>query len=312
MENQSNTEPKNRNKKFDISIKEIILNVVIPFVTFILGIVVTNYVPEKESKTVLKNRIGGNNQRMVRKMPAVQSFEEYIGYIESKDTAQMWSHSTAPWQTYFRSTKNMYYQYYLTSKYEVKYIIPISENSFYAYMRFEDDVIDGEMRRLKEFHYATLARIGNEKAYDEMLQDVLSFVDNRFSIDSAELIKKELKDYIKIDNENIFEEVLEEVYRFIDNRFVIDSAEYVKEKLRVFMMNMALRDYITQDWRFPMNFAQDLQLPIKQCDENRFGSGFTGLGVRQGHDMISLVEMVKEKDGWKLNKFQTIAITRWK
>ena len=311
MENQSNTNPKDRKIKFDISIKEIILNIMIPLVTFVLGVVVTNYVPEKGSKTVLKNRIGGNNQQVVRKMPAVQSFEKYISYIEAKDTANMWSQSTLPFQKLFGNAKNMYYQYYLTNKYEVKYIIPISENSFYAFIRFEDDAIEGEMRRLKQFHYSPLAKISNETASDEVLQDVFSFVDNRFSSDSAELIKEELKDYIKLDDEGIFEEVLEEVYVFLDNRFVIDSAEIVKEKLRNFMMNMALRDYIIQDWRFPMNFAQVLQLPIKQFEGNRFGSGFTGLGARQGHDMISLVEMEKEKDGWKLNKFQTVAITRW-
>lgn len=257
------------NEKIKVTKKEVMLNIVIPIISFVLGVVVsvliTFYIPEQDDKIVRKNRIGGNNQMKIKEMPAVHSFEEYLHYIERKDTARMWNLCTFSWQRHFMNAGNMLYQFYLTSKYEVKYIIPKSDNSFYVYLRFEDEVFEDEVERLKKFHNTRLSEVSIE---------------------------------------GDFEQVLDETFEFVNNRFIIDNEEIIKEELKDYMMNMTIRDYVTQDWRFSMNFAQNFHLPMKQEDHTR-------ITVRQGHDMICEVEMIKDMNEWKLDKFQTIAISRW-
>ena len=255
--------------KMQISKKRFVINIVLPFITFVIGalaavLVTCNYF-KKESSIIENNRIGGYNQSVVRQLPAVRSFEEYLEYIERKDTTQMWNQCSSTYQSYFGNAMNMLYAYYLTASYEITYIIPVSENSFYAYMRFEDEVLDWEVVSLKEFQNIKISEIDNE--YD-------------------------------------FEQVLDEMYKLVDSRFVVDSAEFVKEELRNYMMNMSIKQYITTDWRFPVVFAQHMQLPIKPFDRNR-------LGIRLGHYMICFVEMNKDNDGWKLNSFRTVAMSRW-
>ena len=255
--------------KMKLSKKEFVIGIVLPLIAFVIGalavVLVTGHAFKKESSIVENNRIGGCNQLAVRQLPAVRSFEEYLGYIETKDTTQMWNHCSSAYQSFFGNAHDMFYAYYLTASYEIKYVIPISENSFYAYMRFEDEVLEWEVVSLKEFHNIIISEIDNE--YD-------------------------------------FERVLDEVYSLLDSRFVVDSAEYVKEELRKYMLNMSIKDYITMDWRFPMVFAQHMQLPIKPLERNR-------MGIRLGHEMFCFVRMDKVNDGWKLDSFRTVAISRW-
>ena len=80
----------------------------------------------KEDKIFQKNLIGGENQMAVKQIPAVQSFVEYLDYIENKDTMKMWNlcSSTRRSKDYANIDKMMY-DYFLTSDYHLKYIVPI-------------------------------------------------------------------------------------------------------------------------------------------------------------------------------------------
>lgn len=278
-------------KKWTVTKKEIILSIIVPVVGAIITIFFSLYdPPEPENKTVLKNRSGGENQIAVLQLPPVQSFVKYLGYIQKKDSVQMWEQSSEFRKNKYNNNRfDMYYDYLLTNNYEVQYIIPkgesnsYSENgpeygvnrefSFYALLRFEDNVsIEGEVDKLKTLHKTELQQIC-DSAYFEML----------------------------------FEQVLDEVYRFIDRRFVVDSAEYVKNELRKYMMNMTLKNYITQDWRFPINFAREQQLHPKK--EGSVGGIATN--VNQAHTILCNIVMTEEGGEWKLSKFATVALSRW-
>lgn len=275
---------------------KVLLNIMMPLIAFLLGVLLATCLPEKESTLVRKNQSGGENQIAIRNLPAVRAFEQYLVYIQDKRIEQMWENSSYYRKIVFHDAENMMYDYCLTKKYEVQYIIPIGvghrfsskrseENrlsperlinehtfSFYALLRFEDDVcIEGEVDKLKSFHDIELEKICDS-------------------------------DYF----EKIFEPVLEEVYDFIDRRFVIDSGEYVKNELKNYMMNMNMKNYIIQDWRFPVLFAKDLQLPLKQKDKSD-----AALYERLGHSLLSEVVMLEEDGVWKLSRFRAIAVSRW-
>lgn len=258
----------------------------------IIGILVTvlfefHESPEKEDKIFRKNLIGGENQMAVKQIPAVQSFVEYLEYIENKDTMNMWNLSSSSRRSKdYANIDKMMYDYFLTSDYQVDYIIPIKEEnklslnsnspinehtfSFYALLEFEDDVcLDGEVDKLKSFHKTVL----------KDLCDSASF-------------------------EQLFDPVVEEIYVFLDKRFVIDSAEYIKSELRDYMKEMTLKNYITQDWRFPVLFAQKYKLPPKPQVTP------VASYERQGHMILCRVVMIEE-DVWKVKEFRTIAISRW-
>lgn len=265
---------------------KVVLNIIAPLVIFFSGVLLSTFLPEKESTLVRKNQSGGENQMAIAKLPPVQSFLKYLVYVENKDIAKMWEMSSYYRKNVFGDKDSMMYDYCLTSNYEVQYIIPIGEGnrlsaingntehtfSFYALLRFEDDVcIKGEVDKLKHFYGTTLEEICDSRTFD-----------------------------------SLFEPVVEEVYEFVDRRFVIDSVEYVKNELTDYMMKMNIKNCIYQDWRFPVLFAKGLQLPLKQVDK----SG-TALYERLGHSLLSEVVMLEEDGVWKLSRFRAISVSRW-
>lgn len=265
----------------------------ISIVLAIIGILVTivSFVyerPEKWDKTFRKNQVNGENQSVVLELPPVKSFLEHLKSIENRETIKMWNQCS-----FYRrrddliNNDNMLYDYYLTKKYNVLYIIPLVEGSqknaksssnahtftFYALLEFEDDVrLEGEVDKLKNFDKTTSL---------EQIRDSAFF-------------------------ESLFEPVLQEVYEFVDHRFVIDSAEYIRNRLREYMMEeMTLKAYVTQDWRFPVLFAKKYKLPRKTIES-------LAPYERQKHLMLSEVVMIEEDGEWKVNKFETAALSRWK
>lgn len=275
-------------KKINVTKKavKVILNITMPLIVFLLGVLLATCLPEKQSTLVRKNQSGGENQAAITKLPPVKSFLEYLHYVENKDIEKMWDNSSYYRKRDLRSKDDLVYDYYLTSNYEVQYIIPIGEGnrlseispiaertfSFYVLYRYEDDVcIAGEVDELKSFH-----NIGLKKLCDSTYFEPL------------------------------FDPVVEEVYEYVDRRFVIDSTENVKNKLREYMLNMTMKEYVTQDWRFPVLFVKQLQLPPKQIDRIP-DSPYQKLG----HSMLSEVVMLEEDGVWKLSLFRTIAISRW-
>lgn len=96
-----------------------------------------------------------------------------------------------------------------------------------------------------------------------------------------------------------------EIYQFIENRFIVDNPDEVRNEIGRHLSKMTIRDFVTQDWRFPLNIASKLHLAPRHLNRSCYD-------YRQGHDMISEVIMEKEDGMWKVKKFETIAISRWK
>ena len=253
QQNIGDNKPKVAKKEAIISFlekKETKISIALAFLGMLVTVFFAYYdPPEKEDKIFRKNQGDGKNQLAVRRIPPVKCFLDYLDCIEKKDTLQMWERSSSSRRSKdYANTEKMMYDYFLTSTYKVEYIIPVKEEnkidldskgptnehtfSFYALLEFEDDVrLEGEVDKLKNFDITTNL--------------------------------KQIRDSVVF--ESLFEPVLQEVYAFLDRRFVIDSAELVKKELRDYMLNnMTLKKYITQDWRFPILFASDNKLSPKQ------------------------------------------------
>lgn len=270
-----------------------IISIAVTIVTTLIAVFLEFYEPpQKENKVVVDNRVGGKNQIAVRQLAPVKSFVSYLNSIENKDSLGMWDQSSEyrRKKQYHDNVDEMMYDYFLTNKYEVQYIIPKAENNqysldgpsfeenrsfaFYAILRFEDDVsITGEVDKLKGFNTMNL----------EQLRD------STF--------------------ENTFNKVLDEVCDFIKCRFVVDSSnsEYVRSELRDYMMKMSMQSYITQDWRFPVVFARKLGLQRKKDPKNLD----LATHINQGHTMLCNIVMIEEDSVWKVNEFRTVALSRW-
>lgn len=250
--------------------KEILTDFVVPFVTFVLGIIISfllsRFVPDSETKLIRKNKSNGYYQSQIKQLPYIQSFFEYLTFIENKDTLQIWNHMTHDYQNSFGYSGNLKYAYYLTNNYDVKYIIPISENHFYVFLRFEDDVIGKEVENIKKYNNTQITKL-NTDSFPPALQT--------------------------------------EIYQFIENRFIVDNPDEVRNEIGRHLSKMTIRDFVTQDWRFPLNIASKLHLAPRHLNRSCYD-------YRQGHDMISEVIMEKEDGMWKVKKFETIAISRWK
>ncbi len=253
-----------------LSKKDIWLNIIFPLCTFFGGILVSFLlsiiVHETETKIIQENKIDGYHQTQIKKIPYIQSFFKYLTSIENKDESQIWNHMTHDLQNSYGHPRNLKYAYYLTNNYDVKYIIPISENHFYVFLRFEDDVVGKEVENIKSYSDTKLANLISD------------------SLPSA---------------------LQAEVYQFIDNRFVIDNSNQVQNEISNHLNKMTMKEFVNQDWRFPLNIASKLQLAPKPLNSNCYN-------YRQGHYMISEVIMENENDIWKVKKFETIAISRWK
>lgn len=294
-------------KKINVTKKavKVILNITMPLVVFLLGVLLATCLPEKQSTLVRKNQSGGSNQKAIRQLPAVRSFENYLGHIEAKDIEKMWENSSCYRQKAFDDKKdNMMYDYFLTTNYEVQYIIPIGDGN-----RISLKKNNGDTLRLKKeedklnpkvpinehtFSFYALLRYEDDVCVEGEVDGLKSFRDTKLKIcDSAGF-------------EPVFEPVVEEMYEFVNHRFIIDSAECVKNELRGYMLNMSLKDFVIQDWCFPILFARKHQLPPKQ--EGRNG---IALYERLGHSMLSEVVMLEEDGEWKLSRFRTIAVSRW-
>lgn len=210
--------------------KELFLNVVFPFLTFVLGIVVSfvlsRIVPETEDKIIRKNKIDGYNQKIIKEIPSIQAFQDYLSYIENKDTAQIWEHMSQGYRNSFGTPKNLLYSYYLTDNYNVKFIVPINENKFFVYMRFEDDVIKNEIINIKKFINTPINSI----------------------------------------NDSMLNVLYKEIYRYIDRRFVIEDEDFVKDRIKEHVSKKTMHEFVAQDWRLPIHIATELQLPLKSLD----------------------------------------------
>ena len=67
--------------------KEVLTGFVVPFVTFVSGIIISfllsRYVPDSETKLIRKIKSNGYYQSQIKQLPYVQSFFEYLTSLVS-------------------------------------------------------------------------------------------------------------------------------------------------------------------------------------------------------------------------------------
>ena len=266
--------PKKKKKKRRVTRNEIIsytITVVVSLISIAVSTYYVNrYVPEDDNKVIQCTKEDGKYQKQLKQMPSVAQFMNHLRYIENKDTTKMWESVTDNKQSLWRDKLGMFYQYILTHNYEVLYIIPETDTRFHVWLRFTDNVDDSEVYLLKKFNSTKMKDLCESKIPEELVDEVFVFLEKRFKIE-PEYTKDSVKSYIKY---------------------------YMYNK-------MTIKDYVIQDWRFPVNIASDLRL--QPCVQLGYYSNL------QSHSMLALVEMENDTacDRWRVKTFKTEAISRW-
>lgn len=251
--------------------KEIIIGIIVPLIMFILGVfgsyIINNIVPDSENKIISINKINGKNQNKIKQLPHVASFLDYLKCIENKDVVRIWDYLTEGQKREFTNKQTILYSYYLTNKYEIIYIMPKDETSFFVFLKFEDCVTDLEINNLKMAHNTIINKVVKE-------------------------------------DDTIIDGLVKEMYVFLDNRFIINNEIEVKNNIQNYIRNMTVKNFVANDWRFPMWIAKGMNLEPKEYYVDEINN-------LQYHYIVSEVVMCKENDIWKVDKFKTIAISRW-
>ena len=241
----------------------------------VTNLIINNYIPIKEEKTIYDNKIGGTNQEKVQELEYIKVFLKYLEFIEKKDTSNAWNIMTDKYKNKYKNEPMCWlYAFLLTHKYnDEKYIIPIGKNKFYILLYFEDLVAKNEIKTLKQFLSKSINEIEND-CYGNYIIDY---------------------------------ELISCIYNFIDKRFELDAnrTSYYREQIKDYMSNMSFKDFVEMDWRFPTDIAEKLNLLPKTQQFATYSDELPS------HTMLCEIEMVFEKKQWKVDKFKTIAISRW-
>ena len=203
------------------------------FVGIVIGCIATYLlcmsIPESDNQVIQCTKENGKYQKRLMELPSVAQFINFTKYAEQKDTTKMWESLYANKRNLYGDKIRLLYDYSLVHDYEIRYIIPESENSFYVWFRFTDNIDESEIPRLKNYPRTKIKDLYGEKLPEELVDEVYSIIDKRFLIGP---------DYTK------------------------DS---VKHFIRDYMNNMSMSDFIYRDWRFPIIIASMLRL--KPCPQ---------------------------------------------
>ena len=267
-----------KKKIFGLNVKEFLLSVVLPVGTCLIGVVVSLMLGLGGSILVKQNAIGGGNQKRVMKLPYVKAYTEFLHKIETKSFDEVWDMMSPELRGVFRNKENVEYSYYLTNSYKIKYIIPIADKQFYAFVDFDDLVEKGkEDREIRTF------------------------------LESAQIVSTKSGSVTKMGVEDYFNQgyLTQEVYEFLSSRFEIPDEAKVKTGIDSLMRRMSMTDYVTHDWRTPIIVAQKLGLKPK---------GGEGVNVenKESHQMVQKVHMEKYDNEWKVKEMHTELLSRWK
>jgi hypothetical protein len=199
-------------------------------ISLFVGLYINNHIPKNEDKIIYENRMEGQNQTSIKKLDYVHSFLHYLDAVEKKDTLVAWGLISNELKKRFENHPSKWlYAYYLTYKYEVKYIIPIKSDhrisEFYVITEFTDFITDNEVSKLKEFITTPLTELKRPIINAEIINCIYNIIDKRFKFD-------------------------------------IDSVDY-KSSIKEHVEKMSFKDLVIQDWRFPIVIAENLSLPFK-------------------------------------------------
>jgi hypothetical protein len=127
----------------------------IAVISLLYAIISYHYVNEK--KIIRDIKSNGTYQEKIKKRPYVSRFIEYLRDIENKSIKKIWDEMISEKRKKLFSDDMYSFEcdHRFTHSYEIKYIIPISEDksnaNFWALIEFKDLVADNEVRKIKAF-----------------------------------------------------------------------------------------------------------------------------------------------------------------
>ena len=264
---------KAQKKIFGLNVKEFLLSVVLPIMTFVVGcIVIPIMLSFNESYVVRQNKDGGSNQESVKKLPAVKAYLDFLALIEHKDFDKAWGLLTVDKQNKCGSKSSLQYDFYLTNHYEIIYIIPRSEDRFYFLMNFYDEV--------------------DKDKEDIVLKNIVKGTPLVSS--SSVLGIEDVLDQGTVTNE---------LFAFINNRFVVENEDEVRNTIDSYIRRSTMFSIVECDWRTPILIAKDLNLPPKRRESSIF--------TMESAMLVQSVEMQKEGKEWKVKDYHTEALSKW-
>ena len=230
----------------------------------------------EEEQVLRKHKPDGTSQAEIKKLPGVKGFIDHLKEIENKNVEKIWEEQISKNRKLKFSNKPLFFQYdyCLTGKYEIKYIIPLKIASdrieFWALLNFEDNIDAREVKNIKQLANTEL---------EEIVVPVASAL-------------------------------VDEIYQILSSRFIIsqDSVAICRNYIKTYVQSMSIKSIVQSDWRFPMLIAKDLKLTMKNQSNIEILSSWE----TQKHDIWCRVVSVKESNKWKVDEFYTEAISRWK
>ena len=209
-------------------------------------------------------------------MPQVKVFQNYLDYIMHGDYVGAWNLLTPDRQSRFESLDNLIYTYCLTNSFDIRYVIPLDNDSFYVFLSFNDAVDMSEMMNTKAFlEFVPIVSNDQEAGIASVFQDG---------------------------------RVSEEMFEFIKKRFIIEDETIVRQQIDSFLSHRSMTELVASDWRTPILIAQSLNLKPKDRKDCKFSVNYP-----ENHLIIQYVSVKKFNNGeWKLDDIHTEAISSWK
>jgi hypothetical protein len=271
-----------KRKPLLISMKDIIfknIGVITIFNVIVLGVsilslfyAIISYHFPDDKKIIRDQKSEGNQQKIIKKMPYVRVFLQHLKHIEEKNIDIIWDEMLS------RKRKNIFSNNIYS--FACDYLLTHSYNVEYI-IPISENIDRANFWALIEF---------NDLISDNEVKEIKSFFNT------------EIKNSPKVTNE-----IIDEVYSIINLRFETGQDVDIKEKIHSYIQGMTIQSIIEKDWRFPILIAKEMGLNPKEI---KFPDNFVGKTV--GHRIWCDVVMVKESKKWKVEEFQTIAISRWK
>ena len=265
-----------------LSKKEFVLNIILPLAFLVVGGIASPIIMDissnKKSKEadalIEENRIGGRNQEEIRAIPQVQVYQRFLNYVQGNQLDSAWTLLTADRQGRFGGRDNIDYDYFLTNRYNVKYIMPESQDKFFFFLEFTDAVDQSEVKSTKAFlESVPIVSNGQEAGVVGVLQQG---------------------------------RVSEEMFEFIKKRFIIEDETIVRQQIDSFLSHRTMTELVASDWRTPILIAKSLNLKPKDRKDCKVSVNYP-----QNHMIIQSVVMQEDGEDWKIQDIHTETISRW-
>ncbi|GHU72037.1 hypothetical protein FACS189413_14550 [Bacteroidia bacterium] len=152
-----------------------------------------------EEKLIYENKINGNNQDKIKNINYVQAYLNHLENIENNDATQGLEEMSKSKKSEFNNSEMTFKTlYYLTHRYNVKYIIPEYRNpkknkaEFWALIEYEDLIYDYELEKIRQIGNKILQDTA-KIVFDSYVNEIYNIIYRRFEI-SLDSINKGYND----------------------------------------------------------------------------------------------------------------------